>query len=244
MSTIQQFSFGDGDGGITGKVKPFKADAGRTYRVSYIWWKGLEDGKLDLDAQAPQFAGANTNFIPNVGYVVNKGPEYTKIAGGDAPRMRIASVIAVWPTDKGGNVDKTALSRGEIEILPWVVSGDKFTTLKNINKEFPFGSHDFTLTCTDSTFQKMTFTPCKDSLLRALIGNPKAEPIVAKMIAKAQALAGNIGNEVGREMTIQAIREKLAGGGGGGGAGGAGGGIVDTMTTGDIDSMVDNMLDA
>jgi hypothetical protein len=73
------------------------------------------------------------------------------------------------------------------------------------------------------------------------LGNPKAESLVGTMIAKAQALAGSIGDHVGREMTVQAIREKLAGGGGGGG--GSVSSPVETMTTGDIDSMVDNMLD-
>ena len=245
MGAIQHFSFGEGDKDIGGQIKPFKADAGRSYRVSFIWWKGLEDGKPDLDSPAPQFAGANANFIPNVGFIINKGPEYTKLAGDKAPRMRIASVIAVWPTDKQAQVDKSALQRGEIDILPWVISGDKFTTLKNINKEFPFGSHDFTLNCTDANFQKMTFTPCRDSLLRALLGNPKAESMVADMIAKAQLISGGISEHVGREMTVQQIREKLVGGPGGGhGGGGGSSSAVDTMATGDIDSMVDNMLDS
>jgi hypothetical protein len=188
----------------------FWAEVGRTYRVSFIWWKGLEDGKPDLDQPAPQFAGGNTNFIPDVGYVINKGPEYNKLAGDDAPRMRIATVIVVWPTDAGGTVDKTALSRGEIDVLPWVMSGDKFTSLKLINKEFPFGLHDFTMTCSDTTFQKMTFQPCRDSLLRALMNNPKAAAIVADLIATAQVVAANIGNQIGRELTVDEIRDRLA----------------------------------
>jgi hypothetical protein len=236
---IQQFSFGEGDAGIGGKLKPFKADASRSYRLSFIWFRGLEEGKPDLDAPAPQFAGASTNFIPSVGYIINKGPEYSKLAGGDPPRMRIASIIVVWPTDKEGNINREAMGRNETEILPWVISGDKFTALKKINKEFPFGSHDFTVTCSDATYQKMTFTPCRDSFLRALVNNPKAEAIVAEMVAKAVAIAGTISDYVGREMTVQAIREKLTGGGGGGGTA-----AVETMATGDIDAMVDGMLDA
>jgi hypothetical protein len=240
MSGYREFTFGEGDAGVGGKSKPFKADAGRSYRVSFIWWKGLDQGKPDLDQAGPVFVGEDANFIPNVGYVINKGPEYTKLAGGEAPRKRIGSVIVVWPTDKQGSVDKAALSRGDVEILPWIISGDKFVSLKAINKEFPFGQHDFTLNCSDAQFQKMTFTPCRDSLLKALIGNPKAESIVADMIAKAQNISSKIMDHVGREMTISQIREKLAGGGGGGGVSA---GPIETMATGDIDSMVDNMLD-
>jgi len=233
----REFTFGEGDAGVGGKSKPFKADANRSYRVSFVWWKGLDQGKPDLDSPGPIFVGEDANFIPGVGYVINKGPEYTKLAGGEAPRKRIGSVIVVWPTDKQGQVDKSALSRGDVEILPWIISGDKFVSLKAINAEFPFGSHDFTLSCSDAQYQKMTFTPCRDSLLRALLGNPKAGSIVTDMIAKAQVVVSKIMDHVGRDMTPQQIREKLAGGGASPGP------VVETMATGDIDSMVDNMLD-
>ena len=194
-----------------------------------------------MDQAGPIFVKEDANFIPNVGYVINKGPEYTKLAGGEAPRSRIGSVIVVWPTDKQGTVDKSALQRGEMEILPWIISGDKFVSLKAINKEFPFGSHDFTLNCSDGQFQKMTFTPCRESLLKSLLGNPKAKEITDTLIAKAQSIAGNINDHIGREMTIQQIRDKLAGGGGGGGGSVS---PVDTMASGDVDSMVDNLLDS
>jgi len=245
-STFQQFSFGENDSNLGGKSKPFKAEAGRTYRISFIWWKGLDDGKPDLDTQAPFFVRASTNYIPNVGYIVNKGAEYTKLAGGEAPRTRIASVIVVWPTDKSGIIDKSRLAAGDAEVQPWVFSGDKYKSLVQIHNEFPFSNHDFTASCSDANFQKMTFTPCKDSLLRALMGNPKAETIVRDMISKAQMISGNINDHVGREMTIQQIREKLAGGGGGGSIGGGGGSSspTDTMVTGEIDGIVDDLLDS
>ena len=240
MSGIQHFSFGEGDSGIGGKMKPWKAEANRTYRLSFLWWKGLEDGKPDLDAKAPLFAGGQANFIPNVGYIVNKGPEYTKLAGGEAPRMRIATIVAIWPTDKLGQVDKSALARGDVEVLPWVISGDKFNALKAINNEFPFGHHDLTANCTDAQFQKMTFSPCRDSLLKTLLANPKAGAITESVISKAQSLAGNINDHIGRDMTVQQIRDKLAGGTSGGGSSSP----VESMAVGDIDSMVDNMLDS
>lgn len=236
--SVNQFSFGDGDSGIGGKVKPWKADINRIYRLSFMWWKGLEEGAPNLDDSAPQFAGANTHYIPGAGYVVNKGPEYTKLAGGEPPRMRIASIIAVWPTNKDGVLDKNALARGDVEILPWVISGEKFNYLKSTNNEFPFGHHDFTANCTEAQYQKMTFTPCKESLLRTLMANPKSESLVKDLIAKAQQIQLSIKDHIGREMTIQQLREKL-----GGAAGGAGASSVDTITSGDIDSVVDGLLD-
>lgn len=234
---MQQFSFGDGDSNVGTRNKPWKADAGRTYRFSFLWWKGLDEGKPDLDTVAPLFAGAQTNFIPGVGYIVNKGAEYTKLAGGEAPRMRIATVIVVWPTDKAGAVDKNALARGDYEVYAWVISGDKYNTLKSINNEFPFGSHDCLATCSDATYQKMTFTPSKESYLRLILGNPKMDAFAKDMIEKAQGIVGSISDFVGREMTVQQVREKMAGGSGSPVA------PVDAgATTGEIDDLVDSML--
>jgi hypothetical protein len=49
--------------------------------------------------------------------------------------------------------------------------------------------------------------------------------------------------EIGREMTIDQIREKLAGAGGGsGGGGGASNQLADPGTTEDIDGLVDDLL--
>ena len=246
MSSFQQFSFGENDSHIGGKTKPFKAEANRTYRVSFIWWKGLEDGKPDLNESAPRFIGAPTNFIQGAGYVVNKGPEFTKLAGGEAPRTRIASIIVVWPQDKNGGVDKTRLAAGEAEVYAWVISSDKYKSLEHINKEFPFGQHDFTMTCSDATYQKLTFTPCRDSLLRSLLENPKAASLSGALVTKAQTIASGIGDQVGREMTVAQVREKLAGGGGGGSSGFGGHAATtptDTMVTGEIDNIVDDLLD-
>ena len=232
-----QFSFGQGDEHVGEKSKPFKGEANRSYRISFAWWKGLDEGKLDFDSNAPIFAGANANFIPGCGYVINKGAEYTKVAGGEAPRQRIATVIIVWPTDKKGELDKSRLSEAEVKV--WVISGDKFQTLKGINAEFPFAKHDFKATCSDAQYQKMTFTPCKDSVLAMLSNNEKAQPLIAKWIEKAQELAGAINDHIGREMTIQQIRDKLAGGGNGAGPIAP----VDSSSATDLDAAVENYLD-
>lgn len=243
MSGFQEFSFGEGDGGISGRRKRFKAEGGNTYRVSFIWFRGLSEGKVEFGTEekpaAPQFNGAQTHFIPNVGYVVNKGPEFTKVAG-EAPRARIGTVIVVWPTDKNGKLDKSALAEKGGEVLPWIFSGDKYRSLSQIHEEFPLSFHDVTLACTDTTYQKMTFTPCKESLFKTLAENPKAAERVKALIEAAQAIAGDIQGEIGQELTIEQVREKMAGGTGGTTGGPTGGAAV---SSGDIDGMVDGILD-
>jgi len=243
MGGFQTFSFGQNDEHIGNKGKRVKFEQGNIYRASFIWWTGLEDGKPDFDGDAPQFVGAPIHYIPTVGYVVNQGPEYTKIAGSPA-KTRIATVLVLWPTNKAGDVDKTKLMAGEAEVLPWVISGDKYKNLQQVHKEFPFGQHDITVKCDDTQFQKLTFSPCKESLLRKLMESDKAGEIVGKMIAAAQAIVPTIQDEVGREMTIAQIKDKLAGGTGAPVAGGGGSSSTpNAATTGDIDDLVGDLLD-
>jgi hypothetical protein len=243
MEIAGVFGFGNGDEVVGQKFKAFKGEAGRTNRVSFVWFP-IKEGKFDLTAATPSFIGNQTHYLPNVGYIINKGPEYTKIAGGEAPKLRIGAIIAVWPTDKLGNLQNDRVM-SEFEVMPWIFSGDKFNQLKSIHGEFGFGSHDLKLNCSDATFQKMTFSPTSDSVLakfnNAYATNEKAKAVIDKLVASVQALIPKMPGNIGREMTIQQIREKLAGGGAGGPAAPNVGG--DAVAGGAVDSIVDSLLD-
>lgn len=242
MGGYSTFSFGEGDGHVGQKSKAWKAEAGTTSRISFAWWPGLDSGAPNLDSPAPSFCGADTNYILNVGYVVNKGPEYTKLAG-DPPRQRIATVIVVWPTDKQGNVNKARLTAGEAEVHPWVISADKYRSLQQVHKEFPFGEHDLTAACTDAQYQKLTFSPCRESLLRTLMRGAGTKSLADQLFADAAKIAASIQDHVGREMTIADIRQKLAGGGSAGAGAGAATAAGNAAATNDIDGLVGDLLD-
>jgi len=237
MSGFKQFGFGEGEE-PEGKSNRFKGVGGASYRVSFAWWPGIEDGDLDLDAQTPIFTGAQRNYLPGVGYFLNHGPEYTKIAGNEPPRMAIGTVLIVWPLDSQGNLDKAAMQKGEMQVKPWIFSQDKYDSFKPIHKEFPFGSHDMTIQCTDTQYQKMTFSPCKESLLRSI--KEKAPKHFAKIVEKVASVAGTIQRDIGRDLTLDQIREKMSGSGGAARPTSA---APDPQTTEDIDNIVDNLLD-
>lgn len=234
MAETSMFGFGENDDNVGKKSKAWKAESGRTYRVSFAWW-GITDGKFDLTAKSPKFAGGMINYIPGAGYIVNKGPEFTKIAG-EPPKQRILTLLVLWPIDKKGQVDTTRLST-DFEVVPWLFSGDKYAQLKSVHGEFPFGEHDLTITCTDTTYQKMTFTPCKESLLKRIQTSDKGKAVLDRIIAEVELLAAAASDQIGREMSIQQLREKLGGAGGGGGAS-----TADSVTTSNIDSVVDDLL--
>lgn len=247
MGGYKQFGFGRDDENIGKKSKRFQGETGHTYLISYVWWPGLENGVLDMDADTPEFRGVERHWMDGVGYVINDGPEYTKIAG-SAPRQAIATIIIVWPTDRHGTFDKDRFKAGDYKVVPWVFASDKYKHMGQIHSEWPFGQHDVKAECTEAKFQRFQFSPCRDNFLRKLIdkGEP-AKEIVDRILGEAQEIMAGIGNELGQEMTIQQINEKLAGkgpggpggGGGGGGRAPSGGGAV----TADVDSVVDDILD-
>ena len=79
--------------------------------------------------------------------------------------------------------------------------------------------------------------------MRSLMTNPKGGQILERIWAEAQELAANLGNEVGIDMTIEQIRAKQAGGSASGGAGRASVGSPNTAVTGNVDGLLDNLLD-
>ena len=239
---FRTFGFGKDDDNVGkgGKVAKFKAKQGETYRISFINWPGLAEGTPNFDAETPMFEGDHMNFIKGVGRVLNRGPEYTRIAG-EPPKLRIMGIIAVWLTTKKGQIDAQAIQDGDVEVFMWDLPETKYADLKPIHQEWHFGSHDLRATCTKADWQEMTFGPCKDSLIRKVFENDKLKAARDSILAAAQELLPKMRPEIGREMTIDQIREKLAGAGGGGG-GGASNQLADPGTTEDIDGLVDDLL--
>ena len=242
MSFVE-FGFGQNDNGIGRKSEKFKGEAGRSYRLSFAWWPGIKDGKLDLDAKTPKFVGAKRHYFEGVGYVIDGGPEFTKLAG-KPPRMAIATVVVQWPISQDGTPDMHRVKDLDFKVLPWIFSEDKYKSLTPNHREFPFGSHDITVSCTDSKFQKMTFAPCKDSLLRKLYESDKdtAKKVSKHIIEAVQGITSSLQNDLGRELSLDQLKEKLAGGGGGAPSG-ANAAAASGAATADIDSLVGDILD-
>lgn len=198
--------FGQNDNKVLRKSNNFKAQAGNSYHLSIAWWPGFEDGKLDLTAESPHFMAKNRVYIKGVGYVLARGSEFNDIAG-TAPRMSIATIVVKWPTDKKGALNKAALNAGDYEVLIWVMGRDKYSQLADIHAESSFGEGDLKVTCTDTNFQKMTFIPKRNNLLKRLIdGN---NPIATDILAQVKDLAGTVENSIGRSLTLDQVREKL-----------------------------------
>lgn len=238
---LMEFGFGQNDEVASGKTQKYKGETGKTDRISFVWWE-VVDGKPVLDAKSPKFIGAKRNYLPNVGYFLNKGPEYTKIAG-EQPKTQIATIIAVWPTSKDGDLDKSRLK--DVRVMPWIFSSDKYENLKRRHNQFHVGKHDILATCTAADFQKMDFVPCTESIFATLLNSDKepARKIAETILAKVAAIASNISNDIARDLTLDQIREKLTGSSGSGPVAGGGFGGGNTVAGDAVDEILNDLID-
>lgn len=242
-SEYQEFGFNDGDENIqSNKFDRFKAKAGETYRISFVWWDTVGD-RPNIDAKSPRFIMAKRHYIQGVGYFLSKGPEYDKLAGGP-PKSQIATVIVVWPTDRKGSLDKTRFQAGDVEVKPWIFGQDKYDQLKRRHEEFPFGSFDLSIVCTDTQYQKMDLSPCRDNFFRKCLENDKLKFIADDIIAKTNTIVGNnaqgvpegLRGIIARDLSLDKIREKLGGAPTGASASLGGDSQIDAM----LDDLIDS----
>jgi len=235
------FSFGSGDDALKKKSSRYKPETGVTDRASFVWFNDYDGEGMPAEGAQPKFAGCErTKYDSRVGVVLltpSNRDEILRILRTD-PQHRVASVICVWPTDKDGELDVASFKAGKgWKVQPWVFDPGKYNQIKNVNKRFPLTAHDLSMTCTDGTFHKMTFTPEGESLLDKYL-NAKSEDLQAvgrKIIAEARRVADDIYRDLARSMTPdevrEAIGEEVASSGGSG-----------SHTAADVDNLLDDVL--
>jgi hypothetical protein len=243
------FGFGQNDAGIGGRAQKFKAEKNKTYRLGFVWWPGIEEGNFGLKnltiaegadeaSLTPKFIRAQRNFIKDVGYVINQGPEWTKLAG-EAPKTQIATIIVSWPLGKNGQPTKESLFGDLPEVMAWIFGGDKYEKLKKQHQSgYPMWEWDVQADCEDAGFQKMSFLPAKQCIFREMLksDSPQAKEIVNHILEQVRALAPRLEREIGSKLTLDQLREKL-----GQDASSPVGSVV--TADADVDNILGNMLD-
>jgi len=227
-SSFKDFGFDSGDDNVSssGKFDRLKFKENETIRASFVWFPQdiptKEDGSIalplksdgtpDLEKKSPRFIGAQRHFITGVGYVLAKGAEMAKLAGGPA-KMTVATIVVVWPTDRKGEFSKERFAAGEFDVKPYVFSTQMYDTLKTANAEWPLLQYDVKFACTDTQYQKVTLTPCRESLYLKLGNSTSATAIkMRKEIAERVAeIAKNLPDLIAKDMSVDKVREKLGG---------------------------------
>jgi len=248
-NAFQSFGFGHNDSGIGSRAKKFKGEKNKTYRLGFVWWNGIEKDDFGVNTMSvpegedesqltPQFIGAPRNYHKDLGYIINKGPEYTALLG-ENPRTVIATIIVSWPLGSKGVPDKDSLFTQMPEVMPWIFSQDKYEKLKKMHSSgYPMHDWDVQADCEDAQFQKFNFLPAKQSIFKEMLksNNDKGREIAQFVIDRVRTLAPNLGREIGQDLTLDQIREKLGIGGGG---------PVGNVVSGDqdVDGILGSMLD-
>lgn len=233
--SMQEFGFGSGDDSIGSKSNRLKLKENETVRVSFAWWKVDENGNPLLDSSTPLFKGVRRLYIPNVGYVQDKGPEYVKLAGTQA-KQAVGTVLIKWPLDPKGNVDRAAFQNGDFQVCSWIFSSDKYKNIGQIHSEFHLGKSDLKISCTDATYQKVSMMPCTDSLFRKLHEAGKAKDLIDRV---ARAVA-SLDDDLAKDFTLDQIREKMTGKPSGPLS--SGGARTISASNPEIDGMLDDIL--
>lgn len=216
LTGFSTFTFDEGDDKVGVKSNRFKAKDGETYRASFIWYPGTEEGTPDY-TKNPRYIGCKRGYRDGVGYFLTSSPELEKLSQ-NPPKPVVGTVIVLWPTDRKGDVDKARLQAGDFAVNSFVFSEEKYQDLKSKNAEFAFGKHDVKITCTDAQYQKLTFTPCSNSLLETI--RDKKPEVYARILDEVRLAIEALPGEMAQNLTVQQVHDKIAKKNGGQGVGG------------------------
>lgn len=248
MSNFQSFGFGQNDTGIGSRAEKFKGEKGKTYRIGFAWWEGMDGEDFSVESLTPpdgddakltpKFIGGPRHYIQGVGYVLNKGPEFTQLIG-STPKMMIATIIVSWPLGKGGQPTKESLFGGMPDVMPWIFSQDKYEKLKKMHLSgYPMHDWDVQIDCEDTQFQKFNFLPAKQNIFKEMLKsqNEQGQEIARHIVERVRALAANLEREIGQNLTLEQLKEKM---------GVESSGPVGNVVAGDqdVDNLLGSMLD-
>lgn len=234
LTGFSTFTFDEGDDKVGVKSNRFKAKDGETYRASFMWFPGTEEKTPDY-TKNPRYIGCKRGYRDGVGYFLASSPELEKLSQ-NPPKPVVGTVLVLWPTDRRGEVDKDRFSKGDFDVKSFVFSEDKYQDLKTKNSEFPFGTFDVKITCTDAQYQKLSFSSCNNSL-KELIKEKRPE-VYATLLDEVRSAIEALPGEMAQNLTIQQLRDKIAKKGGGTG------GSVEKATskTPGVSASVDDLL--
>lgn len=240
FSDFETFGFGEGDDKVSQKKPYFKGREGEKYRVSLAWWERNKDGTLNLDSSSPKFTGVMRVYIPGCWYVKASSEEVAAFAE-KPPKLAIGLIVVKWPTDRNGMLDKERFARGDYEVMYWVISKDKYDAIKPIHSEWHLGSTDLLVTCSDSQFQKMTFSPTRKNLLRDLSESEKGKKLYKKICEDIAFLEEDIEGALANSYSADEVRRRVSGGGAGGGGGTKP--LADAASDEDVEEFLDDILE-
>jgi len=169
-----------------------------------------DEDLLDQTRLSFKLADVHYDERPGIGFVQSRvgkdGPEADRVWAHLPPaEQTISCLLLLYPTDRNGEILEGRLSKGW-KIQPWKFKEGKYRDLMKMaggltKNRLSLASQDFTIECTDGTYQNFKFEaagPCRW----------KDDPAVIKAVLKrAVTLADKM--VIGKTLSTDELRQKL-----------------------------------
>lgn len=179
------------------EVKPkfkdkYKGVAGEKHRISIIWPK----------ADGGPFVMSKTHFSDK--YFHCKGGVCCEKLG--PAKNRLACLVVKYKTNKDGTLKKNDAGGMpfDYEVMEWVFTEAKYTSLKTLHNEWNLKEHDIMVTLKGTEqFQDLEFTPCKESVWQM---KPEFKD---QIWGDSESIRANLKKSLGQDLSTDEIKELL-----------------------------------
>jgi len=115
------------------------------------------------------------------------------------PTLRFGTILVQYSTERDGKPKKPF----GFDLKFWYFSDKKFDKLRSLHREFSLAERDILIGCDNDEFQHLTFTPCKESIMRA------KEELKTAIITQAEKMKNDLKKRLAKSRTIEEIKEEL-----------------------------------
>ena len=116
------------------------------------------------------------------------------------PKERFATRILMYATNATGELTKPL----RLQLMVWVLSGDKFVELRSIRKQWgDLSKRDLMVTCSDGKFQKMSYVVTPKCIWRS------NEKIIAKVVKMLKADKTDLEAILGKMLPPEEVSKRL-----------------------------------
>lgn len=213
------FSFDQGDQELDSSGLRLKFEQGRTYRLSMVVFPTGPDKKPDL-SKSPRWWSTTRYYHEGIRQFVEypRDDSHRKfLSGANKPRVYAATIVVNWPVDSKGKIDMSRVPT-DTQVKYLLVDKTKYSDIKNLQDEFPFGANDLVVTCTDTQYQKITVRTTQKNMFVECVQKAQTDPngqiagLVSALIPRIKQIGERLnGSELANRYSVEEIENRLRG---------------------------------
>lgn len=174
------------------KLKMKKGDTFRVGIVHFSENKVFVGAKVHIKKNGPSFLCLSTKDKKEICCTHNWE--------GRIPRYRIGCILVKYQIDNDKN--GKPVFKG-YELVPWIFWESMYNKIVLADKEFPIAKHDIKLHCTNTDYQTIDITSCRESIWTS------NSEMKEKIIKEATPLLETLKDNIAANLSISEIKELL-----------------------------------